>query len=78
VGTDANAFVLMALLLVKSNNLDGSQELERAYFRASGLQATAEAIERERIPHDLRVVGGQVALVTRTLVDRRIVFKWSF
>lgn len=74
----ANGFILMALLLVKSNNLDGSAELERAYFKASGLMATAERIERERLPRDLRVVGGNVALVTRTLVDRRIVFKWSF
>jgi hypothetical protein len=78
LATDANAFLFMALVLVKSQNLDGSEELERAYFKASGLQATAEVWERDRLPRDLRIVGGNIALATRTLVDRRITFKWSF
>lgn len=75
---DANALLLFAVLAANSGDLEGTSALNRAYAKQSGLEATLQQFEREALPREWRVVGGNVVLLGRALAEQRVTLRWSF
>lgn len=76
--TDLNALLLTVILAANAGDLDGKESLNKAYFKYSGLESTLQTWERNELPQEVRLYGGNVLLVTKVLVDKHIIIRWTF
>jgi hypothetical protein len=77
---DANAIFIFAILTSNVFFLDndGTRAAREAYYQHSGMNRYVEQLDRRFIPNELRAPLGNVALVSKTIIDRRIEFRWTF
>ncbi len=77
---DPNGLLLMSVLFITSFSDDSkaNQKAIQAYAKQSGIDRTLKEYERELIPQDVRVYLGPGLAITRSVVERRIIFQWSF
>jgi len=70
--------LLVLAVIAAGTGAPGSQEVTRAYFKQSGLQATLQEFERKEVPQEVRAAVGNVLLIARPLIEQKIVVRWSF
>ena len=57
---------------------EASYQAQRAYFTQSGIERNLQEWERRTISPEVRTRLGNLALVSKTLIDRRIEVRWTF
>lgn len=81
---DPNSALLLSILAViaASPNGKGNQTLLNAYLKQSGIESNlsnyGEHLERQHLSNEARIYLGYMTYISKTVIDRKIVFKWSF
>ncbi len=85
IDISAGIGILLATLSVNAEGDTQAQEYRRAskavveiYYKESGIEERLKEYEKRFIHPDLRRWGGNVAVVTKIVVEQQLVFKWEF
>jgi len=71
-------FLSVAALFIASPDDTADRAILNAYLRQSGINRSVKEFERREVPDEARVYLGPAAYITKTLIDKRIVFTFRF
>jgi hypothetical protein len=74
-------FFSILSVAVASPTDEAHSALLNAYLKQSGIQSNLDRMGKHyehQVPEETRVYLGYAAYISKTVIDKRIVFKWSF
>lgn len=78
------AFIILAIIGFQSAVYPSSQsqaaasQAARAYYEQAGIDRDINALVNRNSTPELRAWFGDAALLTKTVIDQKITFKWEF
>lgn len=77
--------ILLTTLSVNAEGSSQEDEYQQAskavveiYYKESGIEQQLKAYEKRYLSEDFRRLGGNVAVLTKIVMEQKIIFKWDF
>jgi capsular polysaccharide biosynthesis protein len=71
-------FTLLALTSAASQDVDASKKMAQAYAKYVGFDKELDKYQRNIASDETRAQIGKVIVVSQSLIDKRITFRWTF
>jgi hypothetical protein len=71
-------FISVAALVIASPQGDADKALARAYLKHTGIDRSLKDFEKDHTPEEARIYLGYAAYISKTMIDKKIVFTWRF